>query len=65
MKKLLINCRFTHYPKGISNLKENYALIIEINTEDNIENKIYLKLKEINYNLIDITDLKSFTAQIM
>ena len=63
MKKILINCRFGHYPKGTYELKENYALIIEVSTEDNIENKVFFKLKELNFNLSDKDNLKSFTAQ--
>ena len=62
MKKLLINCKFTHYPNGKSELKENYALIINIDNEDNMEIEIYTKLKELNFKLQNDC-LKSFTAQ--
>ena len=62
MKKLLINCKFIHYPNGTSELKENYALIINIDNEDNMEIEIYTKLKELNFKL-QKDCLKSFTAQ--
>lgn len=64
MKKLLINCKFGHYPNGTYELKENYALIINISSEDIIEIEIYSKLKELNFKLQEHC-LKSFTAQLI
>jgi hypothetical protein len=71
MKTILINCKFAHYPDGYYQVKEHFALFIQIsNPTSDIREEIVKTLKELNFNLGHQKTLKeevnmiiSFTAQ--
>jgi hypothetical protein len=71
MKKLLINCSFLHYSRGLQKI-ENFAVIISINEhETDFRFLIIQKLEELNFNLGEkildkdyrLENLLRFTAQ--
>lgn len=49
--KLLINCSFHYYLNRSLTIMNHYALIIECDPVDDIEDKTIEKLKELNFDL--------------
>jgi hypothetical protein len=54
MKKLLINCSFVYFPGGHVIRKENFALILDVDSDTtSLEPLIIKKLAELNYKNAD------------
>lgn len=61
MKKLLINCSFSHFPSGTWSKMVNFALIITVDEcEIDLRPLIVKGLTELNFH---VNQLDSFTAQ--
>ena len=51
--KLLINCSFNYYRNNSLTTMTQYALIVDCDPIDNIEDKVIEKLNELNFKLPD------------